>query len=166
MNSNTETNSSTTSITPADAIKAIRELRAQIPNAEPIPNATAQRLRSAASVHPDFAQATVNAVGASEAVQAALGRSADELQLQLNEDGPWSALEDEARALLRGIAAANLARRHRIGLTALQTYSISRALARQQEHAALFTHVAEMKRLAKLRHGGRKQPQPAPQQGQ
>ena len=62
----------------------------------------------------------------------------------------WTAVEDELRAMLNGVAAANLVRRHRIGLTALQTYNICRQLVRQKEHAALLPPVQGMKRLNKF----------------
>ncbi|HEX9981981.1 MAG TPA: hypothetical protein VGF69_01835, partial [Thermoanaerobaculia bacterium] len=38
--------------------------------------------------------------------------------------------EDELRTLLEGVSAANLIRRHRLGVTVLQAYSISRQLVR------------------------------------
>jgi hypothetical protein len=53
------------------------------------------------------------------------------------------------------VAAANLLRRHRIGLTALQTYQAARQLVRSDEHAHLLPLVAEMKRLNRF---GKKRP--------
>ena len=75
-------------------------------------------------------------------------------------------MESEARSLLNGIVASNLVRRHRIGLTALQTYSICRQLVRQKEHARLLPHVQQMKGLNKFARTRVKvptQPSPAPQ---
>lgn len=59
----------------------------------------------------------------------------------------WNAVENELRTMLKGVAAANLARRHRLGLGALQTYSIARQLVRKKEHADLLPLVEEMRRL-------------------
>jgi len=52
--------------------------------------------------------------------------------------------------MLRGVAAANLSRRHRVGLITLQTYSISRQLVRKKAHADLLPHVDGMRRLNKF----------------
>lgn len=71
--------------------------------------------------------------------------------------------------MLKGVVASNLIRRHRVGVSALQAYNISRQLIRQKDHVDLLPHVQGMKRLSKF---GRKrkvapptpepQPQPAP----
>ena len=73
------------------------------------------------------------------------------------------------RCDFEGVAAANLTRRHRVALAALQTYSISRQLVRQDAHEGLLPHVAEMKRLNRFgrrraRKSGPGQPAPLPQQ--
>ena len=54
------------------------------------------------------------------------------------------------RTMLRGVAAANLSRRHRVGLITLQTYSISRQLVRKKAHANLLPHVDGMRHLNKF----------------
>jgi hypothetical protein len=56
-------------------------------------------------------------------------------------------VEDDLRALLDGVTAANLVRRNRIGEVALAVYAIARRLARQKQHADLLPHVETMKRL-------------------
>jgi hypothetical protein len=58
-------------------------------------------------------------------------------------------VETELRSMLRGVTAANLVRRHRIGQAALQTFHVSRQLVRQEEHADLLPHVETMSRLPK-----------------
>jgi hypothetical protein len=95
-------------------------------------------------------QASINAVTESAGVAGVLGRSAADLRQETVDADRWTAVEDELRAMLNGVAAANLVRRHRIGLTALQTYNICRQLVRQKEHAALLPHVQGMKRLNKF----------------
>ena len=89
------------------------------------------------------------------ALRAAIGQDPEALREDLALQARWSALEDEARAFLRGVEAANLTRRHRIGVTALQTYQIGRQLVRKPEHQDLVPHVAEMKRTNRL-GGGRR----------
>jgi hypothetical protein len=61
----------------------------------------------------------------------------------------------------KGVAAANLSRRYRLGITALQTYAIARQLVRQSEHADLMPHVEAMKRASKF--GRRRRAQAAEQ---
>jgi len=65
-------------------------------------------------------------------------------------------------ALLKGIVAANLIRRHRIGLVTLQTYNICRQLVRKKDHSNLLPHVEMMKRLNKFGRKRVKTPPPEP----
>jgi hypothetical protein len=74
-----------------------------------------------------------------------IGRTAEELRQETEEEARWTAVEDELRTTLSGVAAANLVRRHRIGLRALQTYNTAQQLVRSKEHAYLLPFVAEMK---------------------
>jgi hypothetical protein len=156
--------------TPDAIIEQLRTIRQQIPEYTQLAISDAKAIRRVAHINSDFIDAAINAVGASEVVQTAVGRSDVALREDNEDAGRWTAVEDELRAMLKGVVAANLVRRHRVGLTALQTYNISRQLIRQQEHSNLLPHVQGMKRLSKF---GRKrktapppvepQPQPAPQ---
>jgi hypothetical protein len=132
---------------PADLVSVFRTARPHIPNFGPIPLEERLQLRTIAFTDPAFIQASINTVGASPNIESLIGRSATDLRRETDEAAQWTALEDEARATLEGIAAANLARRYRIGLAALQTYTTARQLVRSKEHAHLLPYVAEMKRL-------------------
>ena len=145
-------------LTPEALVEHLRELRAQIPDYGQLTTTDAAVLRRAASLNTSFVQAAINAIGASKEVQLALGRTADLLRQDADETARWSAVEDELRAMLKGVIAANLTRRHRLGLTALQAYSISRQLVRQPDRADLLPHVQEMKRLNRF---GRARSRPA-----
>lgn len=131
-------------------VQQLRDIRAHIPEYVQLSAADAQALRRAANVDPEFVQASINAVTESDRVAGVLGRSASDLRQETVDADRWRAVEDEIRAMLNGVAAANLVRRHRIGLTALQTYNICLQLVRQKEHAALLPHVQGMKRLNKF----------------
>jgi hypothetical protein len=157
------TESNNTPITPEEMVEQLRALRRQIPEYSQLTNANAATLRRAASIDGNFVQATINAIGASSAVQSALGKTPEMLRQEAEDAGRWTAVEDELRAMLKGVIAANLTRRHRIGLTALQTYSISRQLVRQQEHSDLLPHMQEMKRLNRLGRRHRPAPSQPPQ---
>jgi len=157
----------TTTLSPEAIVGQLRALRQQIPEFTQMPVADARVLHPAAQVDPEFAHAAINTIGASETVQIAVGRSAEEMRQEENEVVRWTAVEDELRAMLKGVAAANLVRRHRLGLALLQTYSIGRQLVRNKDHAHLLPHVEGMKRLNKFGRRRAKapaEPEPKPPQ--
>lgn len=150
-------------IEPEDLVTQLRAFRDRIPDYGQITTAAASQLHRAAAVKPALVYASVNAIGASNAVQSAVGTTPAEVLQAHNDAARWSAVEDELRAMLRGVSAANLARRHFVGFTALQAYGVSRRLVRQKEHADLLPHVDEMKRLNRPRKKADKPSDPAPQ---
>ena len=137
---------SNTVIDPGSLVEQLRALRQQIPDYGQLTVADNKSLRVAAAADPAFVHASINAAGASPVVETAIGLSAGELRQEADEAVRWTAVEDELLAMLKGVRAANLTRRHRLGLAALQAYGISRMLVRKPEHADLLPHVAEMKR--------------------
>src|SRR4029077_19127777 len=139
-----------TTLTPEALVEQLRALRLQVPDYTHLPIADKLTMRRAANASPEMVQASINTVGASPELTGAVGRSADDLRTDTEEAARWTAVEDELRTFLQGISATNLVRRHRIGLTALQVYSMSRQLVRQKEHAALQPHVDLMKQLNKF----------------
>jgi hypothetical protein len=140
----------TETLPPEAIVEQLRGLRAHIPEYVQLPAADAQSLRRAAHVDPEFVQASIDAVGENSGVANLLGRSAPELRQETVDDDRWNAVETELQAMLHGVAAANLVRRHRIGLTALQVYNICGQLVRQKEHAALLPRMQQMRRLNKF----------------
>jgi hypothetical protein len=144
--------------TPEQLVAQLRAIREQIviPAQVAAPASLRRRL---GHVHPDFVNASINAVGASEPVQSALGRTDEELRQEIDATARMTAALDEARALEKVIVEAIAAQRQRSGLRALQTYQICRQLARDERHAArLAPHIAEMKRLNRF---GRRRRKPA-----
>lgn len=148
-----------TPVTPEEVVQQLRALREQIPDFVLLPRGDAATLARAASVDGAFVQATINAVGASEALRSALGRTAEELRLETELAARWTAVVDEIDAFRLGANAAATVRRHRIGLTALQTYKMTQQLVRKKEHAHLLPHADAMKRRAKFT-SKRREPQP------
>jgi hypothetical protein len=169
-NGNTITDPISAPITPEDLVAGLRAYRERIPDYGQLTVQAALQRRRVAFLKTGFVVASINAVGASDTVQTAVGQTPAELQGQQADIVRWSAVEDELRAMLKGVVAANLVRRHRLGTAALQSYSISRNLVRQPEHADLLPHVQEMTRLAKHRKPADKKPavqkpaDPTPQQ--
>jgi hypothetical protein len=152
-------------LSPEEVVQQLRTLRTQLPLVDPgsLPVSPRRRL---ANVDPLFTAASINAAGAAEAVQSALGRSDEDLRQENDAAVRWSAVEDELRTLLANVTEMNTLRRQRVGLTALQTYSICQQLARDNAHASrLDPHIAEMRRLNKFGRGRKTKlqpPNPAP----
>jgi hypothetical protein len=136
---------------PEAIVEQLRALRAHIPEYGQLSPAQVRVLHRTARVDADFSQATVNALGASDSVRSALGRTPEELLQETDAVRRWSAVSDELRAILKGADTANVVRRHRLGLTALQTFSITKQLVRQAEHSDLLPHVQLMKQLNRKR---------------
>ena len=148
-------------LSPAQFVEELRALRARVPLPDALPDMPAVRRRRLAHVNEKFVVAAINATGVSPAVQTSLGRTDEDLRQESEASDRWTAAIDEVRALLQVLSDANLLRRQRIGLAALQTYQICRQLARDDAHAArLSAHIDEMKRLNKFGRSRRKAPQP------
>lgn len=125
----------------------------------------AKSMRAVVGVDPRAIQSAINAVDASEGLRNIAGRSAADLRQDAELNARWTAVAEELEAMLKGVRAGLIVRRHRVGLTALQVYNICRQLVRQKEHAHLLPHLAAMKQRFR---GGRRpanpaEPQPDPQ---
>ena len=153
------------SVTAKELFQILRALRARLPEPQAIDAARAQtRL---AHIDANFMHAAINTAGASEGVEKALGRSAEDLRGEIVDIVDWNVVADELRAMLKAVNAANLIRRISNGLAGLQIYSISQQLARDPANASLKAHIETMKRLNKFgrRRANRTQPAPEPQAG-
>lgn len=139
-----------TVLTPEALVEQLRVLRSQVPEYTHLPTSDARILRRAANASPELVQASINTVGASPELVGVVGRTSDDLQSETEQASRWTAAEDELRTFLQGVSATNLVRKHRIGLTALQVYSMTRQLVRQKEHAALLPHLELMKQANKF----------------
>jgi hypothetical protein len=137
-------------LTPDDAILQLRALQEQMPQMEPNLSASRTLRGQLQHVNPLFITAAVGAVGTSDIVQAALGRSDEALREDIDLAARWFAVADQARAVLRQSLVIGTVLKQRVGLAALQTYKICQQLDRDVVHAKLSAHVAEMKRLNKF----------------
>ena len=145
-------------LTPEQIMARLLELRDGIllPPSASAPAALQRRL---AHVHPEFVNAAINATGVSDAVQTSLGRTDEELRLELDTIARLTACKDVALSVLEMLGSLITVLRQRLGLAALQAYQISRQLIRDDRHAPrLNAHVAEMRRLNRF---GRRRPKPA-----
>jgi len=126
----------------------------------PIP--TARTLQSVAALNPDFTQAAINAVSASETVQATVGQTAEELQAAVDATARWTMVRDELKATLDGVTSAVLTMKHSLGQSVLLTYTVSKKLVKVPQHANLLPHVALMRKTNRLGRNRKVQP-PAPE---
>ena len=138
------------SVHPEEIIQQLRTLQQHVPDYAPLPTVAAGSLQAVASVSDDMVQAGISALGASTSLSSALGHDSETTRLERDDISRWRAVEDELRTTLQGVTAGNLKRRHRLGLTTLQTYSIARQLIRHPQHANLIPHVNTMRRLNKM----------------
>src|ERR1700682_2196887 len=109
-------------LTPDAVLAQLMALRQQIPDFTQLQIPDAQTLRSAANVGPVFVRTAIDTVRNSDKVQSALGRTPDDLQREALAADKWWSVEAELRALLKGVSAANLLRRHKVGTAALPAY--------------------------------------------
>ncbi len=154
----------TPALNPEQVVEQLRTLRAQIPEFVQPNHRALERMKRLASVNIELAREAVNAVDASEVVQSAIGNTPEEFH-QANDDiARWTAVETELRAMLRGVIAANLVRRQRVGQAALQVLKVCRSLVQQEDHAYLLPHVEAMSRLPKFTRRRKPAAQKEPEQ--
>jgi hypothetical protein len=149
-------------LAPEDVVALLRNVRQQIAEVTPLTREQRKALRTQAGLSNGVVQASINVIGASDLVQLALRQPADDVRKLVEEANRWTAVEDELRAILRGITGANLVRRQRVGFLAARAYGISQQLARDPGNADLVPHVEEIKRLKKLSRRKKQAPQTPP----
>ena len=93
---------------------------------------------------------SINILGALENVSQAVGQPADEARQLYDEGNRWTAVEDELRKMLSGVAGATISGRQRVSLIATQASNIGSELARDPANAILVPHVLEIRRLKSL----------------
>jgi hypothetical protein len=137
-----------TKLTPEGVIAQLRAMRSQIEDVAPLTQEQRTVLKQRLRQHKTpVVEASINVIGALDNVSQAIGQPLGDVR-QLQDDSiRWDAVADEARAFLRGIEGANLVRRQRLTLIAMQAYTIGTQLAKDPAKAVLVPHVEEVKRL-------------------
>ena len=147
-------------LTPEVVVEQLRAMRAQIGEVTPLTAEQRRFLQSRARTTNPILQASINVIGALDNVSRAIGQPAGDVRQLHDEANRWTAVEDELRTMLSGVAGANLVRRQRVALIAAQAFTIGAQLARDPAHAVLVPHVQEIRRLKSA--GRRKKAAPAP----
>jgi hypothetical protein len=150
-----------TQITPEAVIDQLRALRSQIPEVAPLTAKQRRALRNRSASDEQIVQASINVIGVSDNVAAALGQPIGDARTLQDQSIRWKAVEDEARGFLSGISGANFLRRQQLAVLGAQAYSIGSQLARNPGNDILVPHVEEIKRLKRLTRT-KKSASPAP----
>jgi len=145
-NTGADTPQPATPLTPEVIVDQLRGIRNQIAEVTPLDAQQRSFVRHRILASNEIMQASINAIGASPIVSNAVGQAEDVRGLH-EESNRWTAVEDELRGLLNGIAGANLIRRQRLSVIAAQTFAISKQLVKDPANAQLVPHVEEIKRL-------------------
>ena len=133
---------------PEAVIAALRTIRSQIGDVEPLSKEQRKLVRQRLRVHAKpVVEASINVIGVLDSVSQAIGQPLDEVRQMQADALRWDAAIEEARAFLKGLEGANLGRRQRLALIAAQAYTIGTQLAKDPAKAVLVPHVEEVKRL-------------------
>jgi hypothetical protein len=134
-------------LTPEVVVEQLRAMRGQIGEVSPLTPEQRRQLRNHGRTSNPILQASINVIGALDIVEQAVGQPAEDVRQLYDESNRWTAVEDELRMMLSGVAGANLIRRQRVALVAGRAFNIGTQLARDPAHAVLVPHVQEIKRL-------------------
>ena len=109
-------------LTPDAAIAQVRALRSQLPALTALTSKERRALRvdRRANAEP-IVQASLNVIGVSGNVAAALGQPIDTVRALQQDAIVWKAAEEEVRNLLAGIAGANAIRRQKLAQLGAKT---------------------------------------------
>jgi hypothetical protein len=135
---------------PETVVAQLRTMRDQIGEVTPLNAAERKQLRRRGNTSNPILQASISVISSFDRVSQAVAVPADGVQRLYDEANRWTAVENELRAMLNGVAGANLVRRDRIALIAGQAITIGTELARDPANAVLKPHVEEVKRLRKI----------------
>lgn len=137
--------------TPEQIVEQLRALVAQIPALPTLTDLERRLVRNRGRMPEAEVLASVNVVGSSDRVSQAVGLPAPDVQQLVVDNVRWTSVESELKGALKAVADANLLRRQRSQIIAIQAYGIGQQLARDPENAEVVPHIQEMKRLKALR---------------
>lgn len=137
-------------ITPEEMLAVLEQLASRIPHFTLLTHEQSLAIRRAATLDPEWVGRAVFALDESPTIERAIGNSYEEVREEIEIDARWAVVESRLAVLMRGVKAANVLRRHAIGLKALQIYGIAKQLIRQPEHMHLIPLVEELTKMNKL----------------
>jgi hypothetical protein len=137
-------------LSPQELIDTLRKLESSIPDFAPLTNDERLAMRRVSTLNERWVEEAVNAVGASPRIATVVDSTYGELRDEIKDMMLWKQVEQQLRATLRGVEGANLVRRHRLNLKALQAYGVLRQLIRQPENRDLLPYYQTLKEMNKL----------------
>jgi hypothetical protein len=145
----------------ATIVEQIESLAAQIPRLEPPHRSTADRVRAANSVSPDFIQSMIAAVEARPELQRLGTFDVNDAREMLQFNDAFRSVVDCVSLLLSSIRHTMRLRKARVVFAAMRTYAIAKGLARDPGGAALIAHLENLRRDLGRKTGRRRPPAPA-----
>jgi len=137
-------------LTPDAVIAQVRSLRSQLPAVMALTSKERRALRVSRTNSEPIVRASINVIGVSDNVSAALGQPIDTVRALQQDAVLWKAAEEEVQNLLAGIAGANAIRRRKLALLGAKAYAIGTQLATDPENEVLVSHVEEIKRMKRI----------------
>jgi len=137
-------------LTPEQYVERLRAIREEMAEVQPLTADERKALRNQIITSDAVLYESINIIDAHPMVQRSVDRTSEELRAMQAEADRWTAVEAELRVLLNGVTGANLIRRQRISLTAMQAYVIAAQLARDPANAILQPYVETIKRLRRI----------------
>ena len=136
--------------TPEQVAEELRALRNDLADEIRAMSAEQRRdLRNRTKSSQELISSAVSAIGMSDSIAAAIGRTRQKVQDLMMADKRWALLEQELRGFLNEVSSAGLARRHQLDLIATQTFAVTKQLIRSPENKGLIPIFVEMQAIRK-----------------
>lgn len=150
------------SVQPATLVAGLRYLQQRIPQYIQLSVEERRAMMRVAYLDPEFIDIGIQTVGAWDRASKMIGRSSEELRAEADEIRGWDEVERELIVLAKGIAAANLKAKHRLGMAILNVYNVLRTTIRQNAH--LRPYLDDLKRayLRRRKKAGKAAPEAEP----
>ncbi len=146
---------------PDEAIAELQAFQARIPDFTELTLQEREYLRRSARISEEAIQASFGVLDVSGDVAQIVGQPENVRQLH-EKVGRWTTFEREVKAMLQRVVDANIVRRQRLRLMAVQAYLIAQQYARTPGNAGLETHVKEVRRLRASARRRKASPPPDP----
>jgi len=114
-------------------VAGFRYLQHRVPEYTQLSVEEARSMTRVAHLDPEFIEMGIQTASAWDQAGILVGRSADQLRDQADAIREWDEVERELTVLLKGIAAANLKRKHRLGTAILKLYRILGSMVRRND---------------------------------
>jgi hypothetical protein len=146
-------------VEPEVLAEGLRYLQQRIPEFVQLSLREEQSMARAAYLDPEFIAAGLHAATVWAEAKSLVERTGEELRREDEDIRRWDEVERELRALTKGIAAANLKRKHHLGkaiLTLYRVLGINLTRRTTDNHAHLRPYYEDMKRAYQKRLKRRK----------